>query len=186
MLFKYLGRAIWQYSGRETQKLESMENTMKHTIIKMTAVLTCMICGLLIAFGSQPDHREWILIESVATPQTVEVHTPHRSYNSFFSSTLRINRNGRASGNMELTTPDGDRLSYDANRGTGILRSTDGGLGWVVIQLKLIARTENGRQVFVTITPAATEDCLIYTTIGTDVHATWEAQGRIRVSDERN
>jgi hypothetical protein len=45
----------------------------------------------------------------------------------------------------------------------------------------LRGRTEDGDPVVVIITPAASEDCLIYTTIGTDVHATWEAQGRIAV-----
>jgi hypothetical protein len=30
-------------------------------------------------------------------------------------------------------------------------------------------------------TAQSSEDCLIYTTIGTDVHATWEAQGRLAV-----
>ena len=45
----------------------------------------------------------------------------------------------------------------------------------------LRGRTSEGDPIVVMITPAATEDCLIYTTVGPDVHAIWEAQGRLTV-----
>jgi len=121
----------------------------------------------------------WIEIGSTQLPQTVEVQTPRDSYNAGFQSRLRVFRDGEATGFLELM-PAPPRQTGGVNMifVDGHVRfNRDGTVAGVVLR----GRTAEGDPVVVMITPEPSEDCLIYTTIGTDVHATWEVPGRLTV-----
>jgi hypothetical protein len=48
-----------------------------------------------------------------------------------------------------------------------------------VLRVTLRGKTPDGAAVTVSVTPSEIEDCLIYTTVGTQLTATWMADGRI-------
>src|SRR5687768_15053041 len=130
----------------------------------------------------------WVTVgffEVAAPEQTVLVDTPRDIYAAVFHNEVQV-RNGRADGFLTLTVPDGGSAPHTG--GITVLfvdRSlrftTFGAVGPVRIRARISAHPN--RRITIIITPAATEDCLIYTTVGTDFHATWEAQGRLTVRE---
>jgi len=157
--------------------------------MKLTAYPKTIFClALLLAWGNgappaMAQHGGWIEIQSWSAPQTVEVHTPRDSYNAVFHSEVQVFPNGAASGFLVLSAPD-SRNGVVIYLGTG--ETNVANVKWdknsKVARVLLRGRTVDGEHILVSITPDASEDCLIYTTIGTDVHATWEAQGQIVVN----
>ena len=126
--------------------------------------------GAIATWYLDPDRK-------LSAPQTVEVHTPQGSYNAVFASAVQVFPDGAASGFLTLTPTD--RHPGGAN-----FAFSDGSVRFIrdtVAGILLQGHTEDGNPIVVMITPSATEDCLIYTTIGVDVHATWEAEGSLRV-----
>jgi prepilin-type processing-associated H-X9-DG protein len=124
----------------------------------------------------------WVTVgffEVHSSLQTVEVHTPRESYSAVFQSEARVFfPNGAARGFLTLSPTD-------AGHPGGVnMIFVDGSVRFIrdtVAGILLQGHTEDGNPIVVMITPSATEDCLIYTTIGVDVHATWEAEGSLRV-----
>lgn len=112
--------------------------------------------------------------------QTVEVHTPRGSYNAvFLQSEVQVFPNRMALGSLMLIPAAGHSGGLNVSLAEGSVRfNRDGTVAGVLLR----GRTEDGNRIIVMITPAATEDCLIYTTVGTQVNATWEAQGHIVVN----
>ena len=129
--------------------------------------------------GTHPLYQD---IYIPPAPQTVEVHTPRASYNAVFESEVRVFPNGTAVGFLTLSVPDSaSRHSRGGNFlfGDGSVRfNRDDTVAGILLR----GRSVEGNRIVVMITPAATEDCLIYTTVGSDVHATWEARGQIVVN----
>ncbi len=152
--------------------------------MKLTAFPKTIFClTLLLAWGScappaMADHVGWILIESQSAPQTVEVHTPRGSYNAVFQSAVQVFPNRAAIGSLTLMPTDRRPGGLNVAMGDGSVRFIRHDIAAVMVR----GLTEEGNLVVVTITPAASEDCLIYTTLGSGVQATWEAQGQIVVN----
>ena len=127
----------------------------------------------------------WVTVgffEVIAQPQTVSVHSSGDSFSAVFQSEARLFfPRGEASGFLTLTPTDS---APNHTRGGNFLFG-DGSVRFLpngsVARVVLRGRTLNGDPVVVMVTPDASEDCLIYTTIGTDGRATWEAEGRIAV-----
>ena len=123
----------------------------------------------------------WIELNSTQLQQTVEVQTPRGDYNAVFQSEMHVFSNRQAQGFL-LLRDDGAAPSPDdevlVSFEYGDVRfNRDGTVAGVVLR----GRTADGRPIVVMITPEASEDCLIYTTVGTDVHETWEVPGRLTV-----
>lgn len=124
----------------------------------------------------------WIEIGSTQLPQSVEVQSSKGDFRAVFQSQLKVFPDREASGFLQLIrvrgeapNPDDEVLVLFENGNVRFER--DGSVAGVVLH----GRTAEGRRVIVMITPDASEDCLIYTTVGSDVHATWEVPGRITV-----
>jgi hypothetical protein len=144
-----------------------------------------LICSLLFLTNvtalAQREHCGpggcWIEISSVQMLQTVKVQTLRASYPAVFQSDLQVFPNREAQGFLQLLPagrPD-DEILVSFEHGVARLKR-DGTVAGVV----LLGRTARGRTVIVMITPDASEDCLIYTTVGTDVRpASWEVPGRL-------
>jgi prepilin-type processing-associated H-X9-DG protein len=160
--------------------------------MKLTAFPKTISClALLLCLGSfappatadhvagEDRHDQWIVIESQSAPQTVDVHTPRDSYNAVFQSAIQVFPDGTANGFLTLTPTD--RHSGGAN-----FAFSDGSVRFIrdsIVPVVLLrGLTQQGNPIVVMITPGASQDCLIYTTVGSDVHATWEAQGQIVVT----
>ena len=123
-----------------------------------------------------------VLYQDIVIPaasQTVEVHTPRGSYNAvFLQSEVQVLPNRMAIGSLMLIPAVSHPGGINVLFADGSVRfNRDGTVAGVLLR----GRTEDGNRIIVMITPAATEDCLIYTTIGTMLNATWEAQGHILV-----
>lgn len=148
---------------------------------------TIFCLALLLCWGTcappamaQSQHGDWIEILSTSAPQTVEVHTPRGSYNAGFQSEVRVFPDGMAIGSLTLIPTDSHPGGVNAVLSDGSVRFIRDSIVPVVL---LRGLTQQGNPIVVMITPAASQDCLIYTTIGCcNVHATWEAQGRIVVT----
>jgi prepilin-type processing-associated H-X9-DG protein len=157
--------------------------------MKLTAFPKTIIClALLLGWGScappataQQGWGPWEVVVISALPQTVIVETPRDSDTANFESVAMVYPNVAASGFLTLS----DEVSATRHSGGVNMLFSDGSVRFLhngdVAGVLLRGRTVEGDPVVVMITPAATEDCLIYTTIGTDVHATWEAEGRLTV-----
>jgi len=154
--------------------------------MKLTAYPKTIFClALLLAWGNcappamAQSHDNWILIESQSAPQTVEVHTPRDSYIAVFQSEVRVFPDGTAIGCLIIDPTNRDSGGVNMIFLDGSVRfNRDGTVAGVL----LLGLTEEGNRVVVMITRDASEECLIYSTIGTDVHATLEAQGEIVVT----
>ena len=153
--------------------------------MKLIAFRKTIFClALLLAWGNcappaMAKHEHWIEIESVSLPQTVEVHTPIDSYNAGFQSEVHVFPNGTASGFLTLIPTDRHPGGANFLFGDGSVRfNRDGTVAGVLLR----GYSEEGNLIVVMITPDASADCLIYTVVGPDVHATWEAQGQIVVT----
>ena len=158
--------------------------------MKLTAYPKTIFClALLLGWGNcmppataqSIEIYSWHELVILSSLQTVEAHTPRDSYDAVFQSEIRVFRNPGANGFLMLDPTD------SAPRHTGGVNMIflDGHVRFnrdgTVAAVLLRGRTVEGNPIVVMITPDEMEDCLIYTTIGTDVHATWEAQGRIAV-----
>ena len=158
--------------------------------MKLTNFPKVVFClTLLLSWGSsappataQNPGSHVLYQDSVVPPtlQTVEVHTPRGSYNAvFLQDEVRVFPNRMATGSLMLIPTDSYSGGANFLFHDGSVRfNRDGTVAGVLLR----GRTEDGNRVIVMISPAATEDCLIYTTIGTQVKATWEAQGHIVVN----
>ena len=146
---------------------------------KAVFCLTLLLCWGSCASPAQAQ-TDFFDIRICIDLQTVEVHTPRDSYDAVFQSEVRVFPNRTATGSLMLIPTD-DRPSGGIQVGLldGSVRFHRDG---TVARVLLRGRTPEGYPIVVMITPAATEDCLIYTTIGTEVWATWEAQGHIVVN----
>jgi prepilin-type processing-associated H-X9-DG protein len=156
--------------------------------MKLTAFPKTIFClALLLGWGScvpsatAQCNKCWIELNSVTFPQTVEVETPRGDYTAVFQSEVQVFPNHEARGFLTLIPTD----SAPRHQNGANFAFSDGHVKWskngTVAGVLLKGYSEDGNPVVVMITPAASEDCLIYTTVGTDVHATWEAQGRLAV-----
>ena len=159
--------------------------------MKFTAYPKTIFClALLLGWGNcmPPATAQSIQLWSwhelvILSPlQTVEAHTPRDSYSAIFQSEARVFPNGEARGFLTLSPTD----SAPGYPGGVNVALSDGSVRFLrdgtVARVLLRGRTEEGDLVVIMITPAATEDCLIYTTAGSGVQATWEAQGQIVVN----
>ena len=132
--------------------------------------------------GTHPLYQDIFI---PAPPQTVEVHTRQDSYNAvFLSDEVRVFPDGTASGSLTLipTNSASNPRIYYLGTGEANVVNVKWAKNGTVVRVLLGGETVDGDQILVSITPDASEDCLIYTTIGVEVHATWSAQGRIVVT----
>ena len=94
------------------------------------------------------------------------------SLTAIFDSDLTVGANGWVRGFVRFDFGGGRRADYVAERG-GL--SFDAAGVAISATVLLLARRGDGRlahdYALVTVAPVPGEDCLIYTTIGTDVHA---------------
>ena len=157
--------------------------------MKLTNFPKTIFClALLLAWGScappvtaqyQGTHPLYQDMFIPAPLQTVEVQTPRGSRNAVFQSEVRVFPDGTASGFLTLTPTDNHPGGANFAFGDGSVRfNRDGTVAGVLLR----GLTAEGNPVVVMITPAASEPCLIYTTIGPQVYAHWEAQGQIVVT----
>lgn len=146
---------------------------------------TIFCLALLLGWGNcVPAARahawhELILLGDVAAAR---VHTPRGDYGAFFQSEARVFPNGEANGFLTLDPLDaaphhGGGMNVVVGDGS-VRFLRDGSVAGVLLRGREV---ESDRLLIVRVTPAATEDCLIYTTVGSDVHATWETPGRFIV-----
>lgn len=140
----------------------------------------CMVVLLCWASCTPPamaqNESRWRSIVIISPLQPVEVHTLRGSYTANFESAALVSRNGNAGGLMTFPSSGGgvNVIFLD-----GSVRFHDG----IVTGVILRGRAADGHEIFVSVRPEPSEDCLIYTTIGTDYrYATWEAHGRIVVN----
>ncbi|HYV07913.1 MAG TPA: H-X9-DG-CTERM domain-containing protein [Blastocatellia bacterium] len=159
--------------------------------MKLTGLLKIAFClALVLCWGSSapPVTAQggiWVTVgffEVVAPAQTVSVHSSGDSFSAVFQNEARLFfPRGEASGFLTLTPTDsapGHPSGANFTFGDGSVRFLPNGS---IARVVLRGRTVEGDPVVVMITPEPSEDCLIYTTIGTDGRATWEAEGRIAV-----
>jgi prepilin-type processing-associated H-X9-DG protein len=156
--------------------------------MKLTAYpKTIFGLALLLAWGSfalpaAAKNHDDIVFVITNNLQTVEVHTPRDSYNAVFESEVRVFPKGEASGSLTLfptdsAHPGGANFTF----GDGSVRFNRDG---TVAGILLLGRTDEGEPVVVMIEKSTRDVYLKYVYMGpAGVHATWEAQGRIRVCD---
>ena len=159
---------------------------MKLTVFPKSAFcLARVLCGINCAPPVAAQGGIWVTVgffEVIAPPQTVSVHRSGDSFSAVFQSEARLFfPRGEASGFLTLTPTDSSPNHPNGANflfGDGSVRFLPNGS---VARVVLRGRSLDGDPVVVMVTPDALEDCLIYTTIGTDGRATWEAEGRIAV-----
>jgi len=147
------------------------------------AILLCMGNGARLATAQTGvGFTEFLFVAINSPTQTVEVDTPRGSYSADFESQARVFPNGDANGFLMLSGPDSiPRHPGGVNMlfGDGSVRFHPDG---TVARVLLRGSTIEGHPIVVMITPEASEDCLIYTTIGTQLYpSTWEVPGTINV-----
>jgi hypothetical protein len=121
----------------------------------------------------------WIDITSTQVVQSIAVQTPRGGYTAVFQSDMQVFPSREARGFLQLiptSRPDDEILVAFVNGNVRFER--DGSVAQVILH----GRTSAGRPIVVRITPDESQDCLIYTTVGSDVHATWQAPGRLTVN----
>lgn len=156
--------------------------------MKLTAYPKTIFClALLLGWGNcvPPATAQslelwaWHELVIVSSLQTVEAHTPRDRYHAVFQSEARVFPNGAARGFLTLIPTDSAVVDPTMPNvvfvGGNVRFNRDGTVAGVLLR----GRTEEGDLVVIRISPAATEDCLIYTTVGSDIHATWEAPGQV-------
>ena len=161
--------------------------------MKLTAFPKTVFClALLLCWGTyaptataqyEGSHPLYQDIFIPAPLQTVEVHTPRDTFSGVFESEARVFPNGEASGFLTLS----NEVSTTRHSGGVNMIFLDGSVRFLpngtVARVMLRGHTTEGDRVLVMITPVPSEDCLIYTTVGSDgVGSTWEAEGRLTVN----
>lgn len=156
---------------------------MKRRInLSIVLIMSIVLLSLITSDSTARTHGAvWLTVgffEVNAPVQTVEVNTPRDSYDAVFHNEVQV-RNGAANGFLTLTGPDsGARHSVGLNvlLSDGSVRFNRNG---TLSAVRLRGRNAEGGRITIIISPAATEDCLIYTTVGTDVTATFEVEGTL-------
>ncbi|HQR36409.1 MAG TPA: hypothetical protein PLK30_27030 [Blastocatellia bacterium] len=152
--------------------------------MKRTNWLKTVVCmALLFSIGSFPppaiaQDLRWIDISF--SLQTVQVHTSRGDYPAVFKHETVIQPNGAARGALWLATPRGTLVRYDSFYGQGVYKPSDSGVTWQ--QITLYLRAPDGRWLIALLRPAAQEECVVYDLVGPGVHASWEAQGQVTLS----
>ena len=153
---------------------------MKRRIILSVVFVLSIVLLSLVTSDSKANAHVWVTVgffEVSAPVQTVEVNTPRDSYDAVFHNEVQV-RNGSANGFLTLPVPDGAARHQNGANFIFVDGSVRFSRDGAVAAVRLRGRTVEGNQrITVIITPAATEDCLIYTTVGTDVTATFEVEG---------
>ena len=148
---------------------------------KTVICLALLMCGSCLApmTAAQQSSRDWDFVSIIAPPQTVTVETPRGSYTAAFENDARVYPDGRARGVLELSGPDGTPHRFRVLAGR-VRVDDDGTVTRAVLHLREVDPGGLRRlnlAVAVEVDPSMSEDCLIYTTIGTD--STWVAYGRM-------
>ncbi len=121
--------------------------------------------------AAQQSSDDWDFVSIIALPQTVTVETPRGSYTAAFENEARVYPDGRARGVLELSGPDGAPHRFRVLAGR--VRVDDGTVTRAVLHLVEVDPRDHPRleiTVVIEPEPSMSEDCLIYTTIGTDAH----------------
>lgn len=156
-----------------------MKHTTFPTIVSCLALLLCWS-----SFGppTAAQSVEWNFVAVSAPRQAVVVQTPRGIYTSDFENAALVYPSGRASGFLAISQPNGmlrrffifaGRVQFDDGAATGVLmraREAD-------------TRADPGDEITIVVhpEPVLPQECLIYDLLGSQVHARFEAHGRIAV-----
>jgi hypothetical protein len=167
---------------------------MKYTRITSGLLgLVWLCCQTAVQSAGTTQPAPWRFITLNAPAQTVAVEAYRRTYSASFQHETIIAANGRATGTLLLTAPDGSQRRVQAfaavvhwhdNQVQRIrLRTREVGPGAdeEIVVIIYPAPPPHAPAPTPTPTPGPSSDCLIYTTVGTFVNVTFEAQGRLAV-----
>ena len=125
-----------------------------------------------------PAAPTWQALTVSSPVQTIAVQSRRQSWTAVFQTEGQVFPNGSANGFLTLSDP----LANGPGRGVNF-EFADGSVRFsrtgAVLRVQLRGKTPEGTLVTVSVTPSEIEDCLIYTTVGTQLSATWMAEGRI-------
>jgi prepilin-type processing-associated H-X9-DG protein len=144
-------------------------------------VLGLMLCGTW-SGGQRTAAAQaaptWQALTLSAPVQTIPVQSRRQSWTAVFQTEAQVFANGSANGFLILSDPVAQAATSGVNAawGDGSVRFSRTG---AVLRVMLRGKTPDGAAVAVSVTPSEIEDCLIYTTVGTQLTATWMADGRI-------
>lgn len=120
----------------------------------------------------------WQALTLSSPPQSISVQSMRRTWPAQFQAEAQLFASRIANGFLTLTGAIEQLLPGGLN-----LTLRDGGMRLAAsgeVQLVLMrGTTAEGNVITVGVTPVPSEDCLIYTTIGTQVRAAWMAEGHI-------
>lgn len=145
------------------------------------SLLRLMLGGAAAGVAARSSARSatpWQALTISSPPQGLAVLSQRRSYPAVFQSEAQLLAGGPASGFLALSGaiqplwPGG--LTVVFSEGSAQLSGTG-----TARRVLLRGTAGDGSALTIAVTPVAGEDCLIYTTIGTQVRATWMADGVI-------
>lgn len=154
--------------------------------MKLAAFPKTIFClALLLGWGScappaAAQSVDWDFVAISAPPQTVVVRTPRGSYTANFENAALVYPSGRASGVLALSKPDGALWRFHVFAGRVQFR--DGTVTGVLLRAGAEDRgADPGDEITVVIRrePVLPQECLIYDLLGSQVHARFEAEGRM-------
>lgn len=144
-------------------------------------VLGMLLCGTWaggLRTAAAQAAPTWQALTISSPVQTIPVQSRRQSWTAVFQTEAQVFVNGSANGFLTLS----DALASGPGRGVNF-EMADGSVKFsrtgAVLKVQLRGTTPEGTLVTVGVTPSEIEDCLIYTTVGTQLTATWMAEGRI-------
>lgn len=152
-------------------------------LARRRAVFGLMLCAAWAAdlpTAAAQAAPPWQALTISSPLQTIPVQARRQSWNAVLQTEAQVFANGSANGFLTLSDPVAQLRPGGMNFVfvDGSVRFSRSG---AVLRVLLHGTNPEGTVETVSVTPAEIEDCLIYTTVGTQLSATWMAEGRITV-----